>query len=92
VHHGIVRALARLRPKKSAFWITMRAMASAAWVNLYFEQMSPAAKIRRLLVCSRSLTVTPAFSYATPAASRPRPPTFGARPTPTRISSTRTSW
>src|SRR3990170_73234 len=53
--------------------------------------MSPAAYTRGLDVCSRSFTSTPRLgSYAIPADSRFRPSTLGARPMPTRISSTRT--
>ena len=43
VHHGMFKALNLALPKNSAFRITMRAMASAVCVNLYAEQMSPAA-------------------------------------------------
>ena len=43
VHHGMVSALARARPRKSAFWMTMRAWKSELWVNLYAEHTSPAA-------------------------------------------------
>ncbi len=75
----MVSALARARPRNSAFWITTRAWKSAACVNRYAEHTSPAAKIRRLLVRSRSSTVTPARgSHATPARSRPRPSTLGS--------------
>ena len=83
-----VKALALARPKNRAFCTTIRAIASAAWVNLYREQISPAAKIRGLAVCSRSFTLTPFLSYSTPAASNPKPSTLGVRPTPTKISST----
>ncbi len=31
--HGMMSELALARPLNSAFWITMRAMKSAAWVN-----------------------------------------------------------
>ncbi len=60
----------------------MRAWKSELWVNLWAEQTSPAAKMRGLVVRRRSSTRTPArASYATPARSRSRPSTFGARPT-----------
>jgi hypothetical protein len=50
VHQGIVSALAFRRPKNSAFWMAIRAMASAACVNWNREHTSPAAYTRRLLV------------------------------------------
>ena len=43
VHQGKVSALARARPRKSAFWMTMRAWASELCVNLCAEHTSPAA-------------------------------------------------
>src|SRR5579885_1507814 len=43
--------------------------------------------MRRLVVRRWSSTVTPRWSYATPAASSPRPSTFGLRPTPRRTAS-----
>jgi hypothetical protein len=43
VHQGKVSALVRARPRKRAFWITMRAWASELCVNLCAEHTSPAA-------------------------------------------------
>ena len=93
VTHGIIRSLslALPRPKgeKRAFLRTIRAAASAAWVNFQFMQMSPAAKILGLLVSKLSLTKTPFLrSYATPTASRLRLSTLGCLPAPAKISST----
>ena len=52
-------ALSFLRPKKSAFWMTMRAAKSAAWVNFHSMQTSPAAKMRGLVVRRWSSTLAP---------------------------------
>ena len=49
-----------LRPKKSAFWTTILAAASAACVNFQSMQTSPAAKMRGFVVRRRSSTFTPA--------------------------------
>jgi hypothetical protein len=43
VHQGKVSALVRARPRKRAFWMTMRACASELCVNLCAEHTSPAA-------------------------------------------------
>ena len=75
------------RPKKSAFWITMRAWASAMWVNWKREATSPQAKIVRVGGAQVVVHLDAGLVVATPAASRPRPSTFGARPAATRISS-----
>ncbi len=81
----------RLRPRKSAFWITARALASAACVNCWGRQTSPAAYTARFVVRRCSSTVTPVVVQATPARSRPMPSTFGTRPAATRMPSTSTT-
>ena len=55
----MVSAEALARPKKRAFWITMRAWASATWVNWKREATSPQAKTFLLLVRRLSSTSTP---------------------------------
>mmetsp|Transcript_18512 Transcript_18512/g.27068 ORF Transcript_18512/g.27068 Transcript_18512/m.27068 type:complete len:247 (-) Transcript_18512:1157-1897(-) len=75
-------------PRNRVLRMTIRAIKSAACVNLYSLQQSPTPKIFLLVVCKRSLTVRPSLvSYFTPASSRPIPVTFGLRPAATRKAS-----
>mmetsp|Transcript_14325 Transcript_14325/g.39947 ORF Transcript_14325/g.39947 Transcript_14325/m.39947 type:complete len:386 (+) Transcript_14325:363-1520(+) len=75
-------------PKKSALRMTMRAMKSAACVNLNCEQQSPTPKMRGFVVWSLSFTMSPFLvSYSTLASSKSMPVTFGRRPAATKSAS-----
>ena len=69
----MVSAEALARPKKRAFWITMRAWASAMWVNWKREATSPQAKMLGLLVRRWSSTSTPLLAVAHPGGLQPQP-------------------
>mmetsp|Transcript_115447 Transcript_115447/g.337647 ORF Transcript_115447/g.337647 Transcript_115447/m.337647 type:complete len:429 (+) Transcript_115447:239-1525(+) len=77
-------------PSKSAFCTAMPAMVPAMCVNLNSgrSMTSPTARMSGLEVERSSLTLTPRPGLkSTPAASSPRPSTFGARPVATRKAS-----
>mmetsp|Transcript_51285 Transcript_51285/g.132320 ORF Transcript_51285/g.132320 Transcript_51285/m.132320 type:complete len:245 (-) Transcript_51285:557-1291(-) len=80
----------RPAPSKSAFCTAMPAIVPAMWVNLNSgrSMTSPTARMSGLVVVRSSATFTPRPGlYSTPAASRPRPSTFGALPVATRKAS-----
>mmetsp|Transcript_4806 Transcript_4806/g.12924 ORF Transcript_4806/g.12924 Transcript_4806/m.12924 type:complete len:229 (-) Transcript_4806:574-1260(-) len=84
----------RPSPSKRAFCTTMPAMVPAMCVNLNSgrSMTSPTAQMAGLVVERSSFTLTPRPAlYSTPAASKPKPSTFGARPVATRSASQQTT-
>mmetsp|Transcript_92283 Transcript_92283/g.260737 ORF Transcript_92283/g.260737 Transcript_92283/m.260737 type:complete len:297 (+) Transcript_92283:301-1191(+) len=81
------------RPSKRALVTQMLAKAPAVCVkrNAGLSTQSPAAKILGFVVEQSSPTTMPCLVYLTPASSRPKPSTFGARPAATSSASHRTS-